>query len=61
MWVKFTAPFEYKPKSSMTLVYKAGDVANVVKECGEAAIAAKAATEMKKTNKDSEPTAVDGE
>lgn len=56
MWVKFTAPFDWKPKRSVTLSYDAGQVVNVVKECGEAAIAAKAAVEMKKTNKDSEPT-----
>lgn len=61
MWVKFTAPFDYKPKRSVTLSYKAGDLVNVVRACGEAAIAVKAAVEHKKTSRDSEPEQVTGE
>lgn len=56
MWVRFTSDFDYKPKRSVTLSYKAGNTANVVRDCAEAAFKAKAAVEMKKTTKDSEPT-----
>lgn len=61
MWIKFTAPFEWKPKQSVTMVFKEGDTFNATRECADAAFAAKAAVELKKTNKDSEPTVVDGE
>jgi len=56
MWVRFTSDFDYKPKRSVTLSYKAGNTVNVVRECAEAAIKAKAAVEMKKTSRDTEPT-----
>ncbi len=55
MWVRFTAPFDWKPKRAVTLAYSAGDTVNVTRACGEAAIKAGAAVEYRKTNKDSEP------
>ena len=58
MWVRFKAPFDFKPKRSVTLSFKAGDTVNVTKSCGEAAIAVGAAELYRKTNKDSEPEPV---
>lgn len=55
MWVHFKAPFDFKPKRSVTLSFKAGDTVNVTKPCGEAAIAAGAAVEYRKTNRDADP------
>lgn len=58
MWIKFTADFLYKPKRSVTLLYRAGDTANVVRACGEAAIAVGAGTELRKASKDADPVEV---
>lgn len=58
MWVRFTAPFDWKPKRSVTLSYKEGDTVNITKPCGEAAIAAGAAVEYRKTNRDVDPAPV---
>lgn len=55
MWVKFTAPFDWKPKRNVTQSFKIGDTFNATRECAEAAIAAKAAVAMNKASKDSEP------
>lgn len=55
MWVRFTEPFDYKPKRSVTLAFKPGDTVNVTRACGEAAIAVNAAVEYRKPNRDSEP------
>ena len=55
MWVHFKAPFDFKPKRSVTLSFKAGDTVNVTKPCGEAAISAGAAELYRKANRDSEP------
>lgn len=55
MWVRFTTDFDWKPKRSVTLAYKVGDIASVTRACGDAAIAANAAVEYKKSNRDSEP------
>jgi hypothetical protein len=55
MWIKFTAPFDWKPKRSVTMSFKTGDTFNATRECADAAIAAKAAVAMNKTSKDSEP------
>lgn len=56
MWIRFTAPFTWKPKRSVTMAWRAGDTFNATKECAEAAIKAGAAVEMRKPSKDSEPT-----
>jgi hypothetical protein len=61
MWIRFTAPFDYKPKRSLTLSYKEGDTVNAPRECADAAIAAKAAVPMRKESKDAEPTEVQSE
>lgn len=58
MWVRFTASFDYKPKRSVTLAYRAGDTVNVVRECAEAAIKAGAAVEMRKASKTADPVEV---
>ena len=58
MWIRFTAPFDYKPKRNVTQSFKEGDTFNATRECAEAAIKAGAAVELKKTNKDSEPAPV---
>jgi hypothetical protein len=55
MWVRFTAPFDWKPKRSVTLAFSTGNVVNVTRACGEAAIKAHAAVEYRKASKDSEP------
>lgn len=60
MWIKFTADFEWKPKRNVTMTWRAGDGPyNATRECAEAAIKAGAAVELKKANKDSEPTVVE--
>ena len=43
MRVRFTADFDYKPISQVTIGYKAGMVKTVKRECGDQAIAAKKA------------------
>jgi hypothetical protein len=58
MWVRFVAPFEWKPKRSVTMVWKAGDTFNATKECAEAAIKAGAAVELRKTSKTADPVEV---
>lgn len=58
MWIRFVAPFEWKPKRSVTLAYKTGDTANVVRDCAEAAIKAGAAVELRKTSKTADPVEV---
>lgn len=58
MWIRFVAPFDYKPKRSVTQAFKPGDTFNATRECAEAAIAAKAAVELRKVSKDSEPEPV---
>jgi hypothetical protein len=58
MWVRFVAPFDWKPKPSVTLAYRTGDVVNVVHDCAEAAFAVRAAVKYRKVNKDSEPVEV---
>lgn len=59
MWLRFNAEFSWKPKRSVTLVYQAGDTANVVHDCAEAAIKAGAAVAMRKRSKDAEPVEVE--
>lgn len=39
MWVRFSANFDFKPKSTVTIAYKAGDVVNVPRTHADAAIA----------------------
>jgi hypothetical protein len=58
MWVRFIAPFDYKPKRSVTLAYKTGDIVNVTRACGEAAIEVRAAVRYQKTNRNTEPAPV---
>lgn len=58
MWIRFTAPFTWKPKRNVTLAYRVGDTVNVVRDCAEAALAAGAAVKLRKTSKDSEPVDV---
>lgn len=58
MWVKFKAPFDWKPKRSVTLAYRAGDIVSVTKACGEAAIALCAADLYRKTSRDTDPAPV---
>lgn len=55
MWIKFTAPFTWKPKRNVTIDFQEGTTYNATRECAEAAIAAKAAVAVNKTSKDAEP------
>lgn len=47
MRVRFTHDYDYKPTSQSTIGYKAGMEETVKRECGEAAIAAGKAQEVK--------------
>lgn len=51
MRVRFTENFDYKPTSQSTIAYKAGMEETVRRECGEQAIAAGKAREVKSTGK----------
>jgi len=37
-WVRFITNFDFKPRPSITLAFKAGDVRNVTRACAAAAI-----------------------
>lgn len=58
MWIRFNAPYSYKPKAAVTMVFKSGDTYNAPRELAERAIADKAAVEMRKATRSSEPTPV---
>lgn len=47
MRVRFTADYDYKPTSQSTIGYRAGMTCVVKRECGEGAIAAGKAEEVK--------------
>jgi hypothetical protein len=55
MWIRFTAPFDWKPKRNITQSFKTGDTFNATRECAEAAIAANAAVALRKATRESEP------
>lgn len=38
-WVRFIAPYDFKPKPAVTIAYAAGYVGNVTRACADAAIA----------------------
>lgn len=46
MRVRFTHDFDYKPTSQTTVVYRAGMIKKVKRECAERAIAAGKAVEV---------------
>jgi hypothetical protein len=43
VWVRFSAPMDWKPRPPVTIAFKAGDVRNVTRACAAAAIARGAA------------------
>ena len=51
MRVRFTHDFDYKPTDRSTIAYLAGMEETVKRECGEQAIAAGKAVEVKPTGK----------
>jgi hypothetical protein len=50
--VRFTEDFDYKPKSQVTIAYKAGTEKTVRRECADAAIAAGKAVEAEADEKE---------
>lgn len=58
MWIKFTKPYTWKPKQSVTLAFAIGNTYNAPRELAEAAIKDKAAVEMRKATRTSEPEPV---
>lgn len=50
--VRFTHDFDYKPKSQVTIGYKADTEMTVRRECADAAIAAGKAVEVDAVEKD---------
>jgi hypothetical protein len=50
-WVRFSADFDFKPKPSLTLAYRAGDEKLVTTPCAQAAVAAGKGTIVKKARK----------
>jgi hypothetical protein len=50
-WVRFVAPFEYRPKATVTIAYRAGMELSVPTAAADAAIAAGAAVAIKRTAK----------
>lgn len=58
MWIKFTKPYTWKPKPSLTQVFSVGNIFNAPRELAEAAIKDKAAVEMRKATRTSEPEPV---
>jgi hypothetical protein len=59
MWIRFTAPFTWKPKRSVTMAWREGDTFNATKECAETAIKAGAAVEMRKATRTADPVDVE--
>jgi hypothetical protein len=51
MRVRFIEDFDYKPTSQSTIAYKAGMEETVRRECGEQAIAAGKAKEVRSSGK----------
>lgn len=47
-WVRFKADFDFKPKPSITIAFKADTVRLVTRACAAAAIAASKATPTKR-------------
>jgi hypothetical protein len=60
MRVKFTQDFDYKPTMQQTIGYKAGMEDTVKRECGEAAIAAGKAEEVKEHIRPAPKATTDG-
>lgn len=50
-WVLFNADYAWKPKSQVTIAYRAGQRLNVTHDCAEAAIAAGYAVAVKSERK----------
>jgi hypothetical protein len=53
VWVRFVGDFDFSPaafKGRVTLAYKAGTEANVIRECAALAIPAGKAVELKREN-----------
>lgn len=53
--VRFTKDFDYKPKSQVTIGYKAGTEMTVRRECADAAIAAGKAVEIDGEGREAAP------
>lgn len=53
--MRFTADMDWKPMSSVTLGYRAGDVCNVTRGCAEKALATGKAVKMVKRGRKAEP------
>ena len=54
-WVRFIADFDWKPMSTVTIAYRAGQESNVTRACADAAAAKKKAVRLKKTSRDAAP------
>lgn len=57
-WLRFTGNFDWKPKASVTLGYRVGDVCNVTRGCAEKALAAGKAVKLVKRGRQVEPIEV---
>ncbi len=50
-WVRFSQPFDWKPKPSVTIAFRAGDEKLVTTPCAHAAVAAGKGVVVKKSRK----------
>jgi hypothetical protein len=49
-WVRFTGDFDFKPKASVTLAYRSGEVKMVTTACARKAISRGKAEKVSKPN-----------
>jgi len=59
MWVKFADDFDWKPKPSVTIAYRAGMILNVPIAAARAAVAANKGRMMRKTHRHAEPVEIE--
>jgi hypothetical protein len=55
VWLRFIADMDWKPKESVTLGYRVGDVANVTRGCAAKALREKKAVRMVKRSRHVDP------
>jgi hypothetical protein len=60
-WVRFKADFDWKPKLSVTIGYKAGMALNVPAAAARAAVESGKAVMMEKAHRNAEPVEVEGD
>lgn len=58
-WAKFLDNFDWKPRASVTIAYRAGHTYQITKRCEEAAMKVNAIQRLKKEHRHSEPVPVE--